>query len=244
MLLLRHFVEEENGLYRANPREEMLLRYYANSIAHLAVRRQPRPVARPPPNRRLNDTRGHECSPTPTASKAADTLMNAEKTRKQATQLSVTFPGITFEDAYAISTEVREAPHGGGREADRPQGRADLQGDAASSQIDEPDYGYLFESMMVADGAKVPHENYCAPRVEIELAFVLGKRAQRPRRRPDRRAARDRICRARDRDRRRAPRSTRARSSTRSRTMARRPASWSAAARSARWTSTCAGSAG
>ena len=26
-----------------------------------------------------------------------------------------------------------------------------------SSQIDEPDYGYLFESMMVADGAKVPH---------------------------------------------------------------------------------------
>jgi glycerol-3-phosphate O-acyltransferase len=35
MLLLRHFVEEENGLYRANPGEEILLRYYANSIAHL-----------------------------------------------------------------------------------------------------------------------------------------------------------------------------------------------------------------
>jgi len=35
MLLLRHFVQEENGLYRANPREEILLRYYANSIAHL-----------------------------------------------------------------------------------------------------------------------------------------------------------------------------------------------------------------
>jgi hypothetical protein len=28
--------------------------------------------------------------------KAADTLMTAEKTRKQATQLSVTFPGITL----------------------------------------------------------------------------------------------------------------------------------------------------
>ena len=35
MLLLRHFVLEENGLYRTNPREEILLRYYANSIAHL-----------------------------------------------------------------------------------------------------------------------------------------------------------------------------------------------------------------
>jgi glycerol-3-phosphate O-acyltransferase len=35
MLLLRHFVEEEGGLYRANPSELALLRYYANSIAHL-----------------------------------------------------------------------------------------------------------------------------------------------------------------------------------------------------------------
>jgi glycerol-3-phosphate O-acyltransferase len=35
MLTLRHLVEEENGLYRVNPHEEVLLRYYANSIAHL-----------------------------------------------------------------------------------------------------------------------------------------------------------------------------------------------------------------
>jgi glycerol-3-phosphate O-acyltransferase len=41
MLRLRHLVEEENGLYRANPREEMLLRYYANSIVHLVTAAQP-----------------------------------------------------------------------------------------------------------------------------------------------------------------------------------------------------------
>jgi glycerol-3-phosphate O-acyltransferase len=35
MLLLRHLVDEQDGLYRANSAEEMLLRYYANSIAHL-----------------------------------------------------------------------------------------------------------------------------------------------------------------------------------------------------------------
>jgi glycerol-3-phosphate O-acyltransferase len=35
MLLLRHLVVEENGLYRANADEALLLRYYANSIAHL-----------------------------------------------------------------------------------------------------------------------------------------------------------------------------------------------------------------
>jgi glycerol-3-phosphate O-acyltransferase len=35
MLTLRHLVEESNGLYRARAAEAPLLRYYANSIAHL-----------------------------------------------------------------------------------------------------------------------------------------------------------------------------------------------------------------
>ncbi len=49
-----------------------------------------------------------------------------------------------------------------------------------SSQIDEPDYGHLLDDMMIADGAKVPHANFCVPRVEIELAFILGKRLKGP----------------------------------------------------------------
>lgn len=35
MLTLRHLVNEEDGLYHANPDETLLLKYYANSIAHL-----------------------------------------------------------------------------------------------------------------------------------------------------------------------------------------------------------------
>ncbi|MEE8277929.1 MAG: hypothetical protein V3R89_04330 [Thermoanaerobaculia bacterium] len=35
MLVLRHAVVEEDGLYRAEPSELALLRYYANSVAHL-----------------------------------------------------------------------------------------------------------------------------------------------------------------------------------------------------------------
>ena len=175
MLLLRHFVTEENGLYRANPAEEILLRYYANSIAHLVHRRarpRPRPSrVQPKRTRMLSDA---------DRSKAADTLMNAEKTRKQATQLSVTFPGITFEDAYAISTEVAKRRMAAGEKLIGHKVGLTSKAMQASSQIDEPDYGYLFESMMVADGAKVPHENYCAPRVEIELAFMLGKQLKGP----------------------------------------------------------------
>ncbi len=35
MLLLRHIVLLEDGVYRANPKETMLLAYYGNAIAHL-----------------------------------------------------------------------------------------------------------------------------------------------------------------------------------------------------------------
>jgi len=112
--------------------------------------------------------------------KAADILMNAEKTRKQATQLSVTFPDIDFDDAYAISTVVAKRRMAEGERLIGHKVGLTSKAMQQSSQIDEPDYGYLFESMMVADGAKVPHENYCAPRVEIELAFVLGRTLQGP----------------------------------------------------------------
>src|ERR1041384_377464 len=112
--------------------------------------------------------------------KAAEILVNAEKTRKQATQLSVTFPGITFEDAYAISTECAKRRMAAGEKLIGHKVGLTSKAMQASSQIDEPDYGYLFESMIVADGAKVQHENYCAPRVEIELAFVLGKPLKGP----------------------------------------------------------------
>jgi 2-oxo-hept-3-ene-1,7-dioate hydratase len=37
---------------------------------------------------------------------AANILIKAEQERQQAVQLSVTFPTITIEDSYAISTEI------------------------------------------------------------------------------------------------------------------------------------------
>ena len=97
--------------------------------------------------------------------KAADILMNAEKTRQQATQLSATFPGITFEDAYAISTECAKRKMAAGARLIGHKVGLTSKAMQQSSQIDEPDYGYLFDNMMVSDGAKVQHENYCAPRV-------------------------------------------------------------------------------
>src|SRR3984893_4742827 len=107
--------------------------------------------------------------------KAADTLMAAEKAREQAEQLSKTWPDITIEDAYAISTEVAKRKMAAGAKLIGHKVGLTSKAMQRSSQIDEPDYGHLFDGMMIADGAKVPHERFCRPRVEIELAFIMGK---------------------------------------------------------------------
>src|SRR5712664_3627262 len=112
--------------------------------------------------------------------KAADILMAAEKERKQAVQLSKTWPDITLDDSYAISTEVAKRKIAAGARLIGHKVGLTSKAMQRSSQIDEPDYGYLLDTMMIADGAKVPHENFCLPRVEVELAFALGKRLLGP----------------------------------------------------------------
>ena len=82
-----------------------------------------------------------------------------------------TWPDITFEDAYAISTEVANLKIAAGAKLIGHKVGLTSKAMQRSSQIDEPDYGHLLDYMMIADGAKVPHENFCLPRVEVELAF-------------------------------------------------------------------------
>ena len=112
--------------------------------------------------------------------KAADLLLAAQKERKQAVQLSTTWPDITFEDAYAISTEVAKRRIAAGAKLIGHKVGLTSKAMQRSSQIDEPDYGHLLDTMMIADGAKVPHANFCVPRVEVELAFILGKPLKGP----------------------------------------------------------------
>jgi 2-oxo-hept-3-ene-1,7-dioate hydratase len=112
--------------------------------------------------------------------KAADILLAAEKERKQAVQLSTTWPDIAIEDSYAISTEVANRKIAAGARLIGHKVGLTSKAMQRSSQLDEPDYGHLFDNMMIADGAKVPHENYCLPRVEIELAFILGRSLKGP----------------------------------------------------------------
>ena len=112
--------------------------------------------------------------------KAVDTLEKAFKDRKQATQISTTYPNITIEDAYGISTLWAKRSMAAGAKLIGHKVGLTSKAMQRSSNIGEPDFGYLFDDMIVPDGGRVEHASYCLPRVEIELAFVLGKRLMGP----------------------------------------------------------------
>ncbi len=107
-------------------------------------------------------------------------LLQAERDHKTMTQLSTLWPDITFEDAYGIQGLVQGRKIAGGRKLIGHKVGLTSKAMQRSSQISEPDYGHLLDDMMIADGAKVPHASFCIPRVEVELAFVLGKPLRGP----------------------------------------------------------------
>ena len=108
--------------------------------------------------------------------KCVEILLDAEKEKKQAVQLSVTYPHITIEDSYAISTAVAQHKIKAGARLIGHKVGLTSKAMQRSSMIDEPDFGFILDDQMIADGAKVKHADYCKPRVEVELAFVMGKR--------------------------------------------------------------------
>jgi len=111
---------------------------------------------------------------------AAQRLNAAEKTRKQISQLSLQFPGMTIEDAYAVQREWMKLKLHEGRALKGHKIGLTSKVMQQSSQIDEPDYGDLLDDMFFADGSDIPMSRFIVPRVEVELAFVLAKKLEGP----------------------------------------------------------------
>jgi 2-oxo-hept-3-ene-1,7-dioate hydratase len=112
--------------------------------------------------------------------KAAAILLAAERDVRPAMQLLQTFPLLEIVDAYAIQGyTIAEKIAAGARLRGHKIGLTS-KAMQATVGIDEPDYGHLLDSMFFSDGDTIALERYIVPRVEVELAFVLGKPLQGP----------------------------------------------------------------
>jgi 2-oxo-hept-3-ene-1,7-dioate hydratase len=107
-------------------------------------------------------------------------LYEAERTGTPIRQLSLDYPDMTVEDAYAVQRVLVALKVADGREIKgRKIGLTSKVMQRAVS-IDEPDYGALFDDMFVEDGGRVAVGRFIRPRVEVELAFILGETLRGP----------------------------------------------------------------
>ena len=100
-------------------------------------------------------------------------LATSHETKVQGTRPSEMFPQIEIEDSYAISSMLADRRVKAGAKIIGHKIGLTSKAMQASSKIDEPDYGYIFDDLLVPNGAQVPFESFCVPRVEPELTFVL-----------------------------------------------------------------------
>ena len=111
---------------------------------------------------------------------AARALYEAELARKPIPQLSKTHPEMTLEDAYAVQGLWAQMKIDKG--ARRVGTKIGLTSRAMqmASKFNEPDFGFLMDDMLYNDGAQIKVDRFMLPRLEVELAFILGEDLEGP----------------------------------------------------------------
>ena len=107
----------------------------------------------------------------------ATELDESEKSRVQVEHFSRRFPGMTVEDGYAVSRAWVQMKIAGGRTVRGHKIGLTSRAMQQASQISEPDFGTLLDDMFFEAG-DIPANRFIAPRVEVELAFVLKRRLE------------------------------------------------------------------
>lgn len=107
-------------------------------------------------------------------------LYDARKSRTPLRHFSKQHPGMTIADGYAIQRAWVALEIADGRSVKGRKIGLTSRAMQQSSQIDEPDYAPLMDDMFFAQGGDIPFNRFIAPRVEVELAFILGKPLRGP----------------------------------------------------------------
>lgn len=110
----------------------------------------------------------------------AHEFYSAERDRVQVRAPSVRHPEITMADAYAIQNAWVEMKIADGNPLKGYKIGLTSRAMQMAVGINEPDHGVLLEDMFFESGDTIPANRFIAPRLEVELAFVLKKQLKGP----------------------------------------------------------------
>lgn len=107
---------------------------------------------------------------------AAAALYDAEQQRQQIPPLTLTYPDMTMDDAYAVQRAWVDRKVAAGDNITGYKIGLTSRAMQMAMNIDTPDFGILLQSMYYANGARIPTAEFLDPRIEVELGFVMKKR--------------------------------------------------------------------
>ena len=106
---------------------------------------------------------------------AANSLLEAERTRIVTPQLSSTYPNMTIEDAYDVQRRWAEGRLARGAKIVGRKIGLTSRAMQMASKMTEPDYGVILDDALYNDGARIAANTFIKPRLETELAFIMGE---------------------------------------------------------------------
>ncbi|MBO9355041.1 2-oxo-hepta-3-ene-1,7-dioic acid hydratase [Bordetella petrii] len=104
---------------------------------------------------------------------AAQALFAAETARRQIGLLSLKYPGLDLDKAYAVQAALVRRKQAAGRKVIGWKIGLTSRAMQQALKIDTPDSGVLLDDMWFEDGATIPAGRYIEPRIEAEIAFVM-----------------------------------------------------------------------
>ncbi len=105
---------------------------------------------------------------------AARALAEADRTGKQIGLLSRRYPGMTLDDAYAVQKALVETKIAEGRHKIGWKIGLTSRAMQQALNISTPDSGVLLDDMLFQTGDHVPAGRFIQPRIEAEIAFIMG----------------------------------------------------------------------
>ncbi len=106
---------------------------------------------------------------------AAQQLYGAEKSGIQMGLLSQRYPGMDLDDAYAVQAKLVSLKQAAGASITGRKIGLTSKVMQRALNIETPDSGVLFDDMHFESGQTITQGRFIEPRVEAEIAFIMGR---------------------------------------------------------------------
>jgi 2-oxo-3-hexenedioate decarboxylase len=110
----------------------------------------------------------------------AEFLHQAEIEKREVLRITSDYPDMTVEEAYRVQEELVAIKLAQGHRIIGPKMGLTSQAKMKQMGVEEPIYGYIFDYMVVPEGGAIKMDELIHPKVEAEIAFILGKDIEGP----------------------------------------------------------------